>query len=89
MPPRSYPDTPVGHWRRHLAWSQDEAWKALGMSRSNYIPMEHGRTTLDRRTELALLRLAQAPEEISSLNDFLRRAGPETGLWFLRRQMER
>jgi hypothetical protein len=51
--------------------------------------MEHGRTTLDRRTELALLRLAQAPEEISSLNDFLRRAGPETGLWFLRRQTER
>jgi hypothetical protein len=63
-----------------MDWSQDTAWKALGMSRSNYIPMEQGHKRLDRRTELALLRLVDAPKEITSLDDFLRFISPETGL---------
>ncbi len=80
MPPRSYPDTPVGRWRRHMAWSQDQAWKALGMSRSSFINMESGRSALDKRTELALLRLADAPKKFSCLDDFLHCVGPKTVL---------
>lgn len=80
MPPRSYPDTPVGRWRRHMAWSQDQTWKALGMSRSAFIDMEAGRSALDKRTELALLRIADAPKRFFALNDFLSCVGPETGL---------
>jgi DNA-binding XRE family transcriptional regulator len=71
MPPQSYPDTLVGHWRRHMAVTQAEASQALGMAKQNYVALEQGRTRLDRRTELAMLRLAKAPERCCSLEDFL------------------
>lgn len=48
-------------WRDAMGLTQDKAAEALGMSKSNYIDLEHGRrrTTgkpieaLDKRTELA------------------------------------
>jgi DNA-binding XRE family transcriptional regulator len=54
-----------------MAMTQVEASHLLGMAKQNYVALEQGRTRLDRRTELAMLRLAKAPEGCSSLEDFL------------------
>ena len=44
-------------WRKHMGFTQDEAAKALGMTKANYNAMEQsGRA--NRRTKLACMALA-------------------------------
>ena len=44
-------------WRKHMGFTQDEAAKALGMTKANYNAMElNGRA--NRRTRLACMALA-------------------------------
>ena len=75
-------ETTARRWRHHMGWTIAQAVSSggLNMSRSAYIDMEQGRTALDRRTELAMLRLAGADEKTLRLDDFLSLRGTETGL---------
>ena len=44
-------------WRKHMGFTQDEAAKALGMTKANYNAMElNGRA--NKRTKLACMALA-------------------------------
>jgi hypothetical protein len=74
--------TPARRWRQYMHWTIAQAVSSdgLDMSRSAYIDIEQGRTGLDRRTELAMLRLADAGKRFSNLDDFLSLRGTETGL---------
>jgi hypothetical protein len=75
-------ETTARRWRLYMHWTIAQAVSSdgLDMSRSAYIDIEQGRTSLDRRTELAMLRLADAGGGFSRLDDFLSLHGTETGL---------
>jgi transcriptional regulator with XRE-family HTH domain len=75
-------ETRARRWRQYMHWTIAQAVSSdgLDMSRSAYIDIEQGRTGLDRRTELAMLRLANAGKRFWRLDDFLSLHGTETGL---------